>query len=129
MKLNIITPETALFNDDITGLNVAEKTGGFTILAQHAPLIATLKEFVATVTKKDGTLTFLAAISGTMNVTNDGITLMIGDGVLAREKDEAKGILAQMIKDLQKETVDVGDSAIGNLEIELLNRVKEIGDL
>jgi F-type H+-transporting ATPase subunit epsilon len=43
MKLEIITPEKALFKGDVKLIQVPGEKGAFQILNQHAPIISTLQ--------------------------------------------------------------------------------------
>ena len=43
MKVSIITPEKSLFNGDATSVTVPSLQGPFTMLEQHAPIVAILE--------------------------------------------------------------------------------------
>ena len=44
MKLEIITPETELFNGEVKSVKLPGSTGEFEILKNHAPIISTLNK-------------------------------------------------------------------------------------
>ena len=55
MILEIITPETQLFNGEVTSVKFPGSNGGFEILNNHAPIISTLikGEIKVTTSNKD----------------------------------------------------------------------------
>ncbi len=56
MKLEIITPESRLFNGEVSSVQVPGKKGSFTVLHNHAPIISTLaKGFIKLVSESQGT--------------------------------------------------------------------------
>ncbi len=44
MKLEILTPEKQIFNGEITSVTLPGKSGKFTVLPHHAPMIASLTD-------------------------------------------------------------------------------------
>ena len=126
MRLKIITPDDTLFEGNITSLNIAERTGGFTILKGHAPLISVVKDFVSTIKTEAGDLTYIACGSGTVKVLDDEIALIIDYGALGSSKEDAKANFEHLREAIAKNNDSVGDDTIANLEIELLRRMKEL---
>lgn len=49
MYLEIISPETTLFQGDITSISLPGTSGSFQILENHAPIVATLQEGLVTI--------------------------------------------------------------------------------
>ena len=127
MKLKVITPDETLFEEEINSLNIAEKFGSFSILKDHAPLIAIVKDFVSTIQTGAGALTYVAASSGTLKVVDNEVSLIIDYGVVASSKEEAKKNLTALRKEMAGSSEDLGDDTIANLEIELVKRMQELG--
>ena len=49
MKLEILTPETTLFNNEVKSVQVPGKSGSFEMLNNHMPIVSSLNEGVITV--------------------------------------------------------------------------------
>jgi len=126
MKLKVITPDSTLFNDHATRLNIAERIGSFSILSNHAPLITVIKDFVSTIQTEADDLTFIAANSGTLKVLNNEVSLTIDYGVLGTNKEDAWTNLESLRKEIAEKSGSLGDNTIANLELELMKRIKEM---
>ena len=129
MKLAILAPDVPLFEGAALSLNIAEPAGSFTILKGHAPFITVIKDFVTTIKTEDGNLRFVAANSGTLKVLDDHITLLVDYGIIATNKEEAQKNLSDLRQAIADDDDATGDDTIANLELELMRRMKELGDL
>ena len=49
MYLEIISPETTLFQGEITSISLPGSSGSFQILENHAPIVSTLQEGLVTI--------------------------------------------------------------------------------
>lgn len=127
MKLKMITPDSTLFEGNIKSINIAESTGGFSILKGHAPLISVVKDFVSTIQTEVSDLTYIAAGAGTLKVLEDEIFLIVDYGVVGTSKEEARTNLAKLRKEMATRSGDLGDDTVANLEVELMRRMKELG--
>ena len=128
MRLKVITPDSTLFDGNIESINIAERTGGFSILKGHAPLISIVKDFVSTIRTETSDLRYIAAGSGTLKVLDDEIFLIIDYGVVGASKKDARANLASLRKEIAENSENLGDDTVANLEIELMRRMKELGD-
>jgi len=126
MKLKVITADAILFNDHAKSLNISERTGSFTILKDHAPLITIAKDFVSTVQTETGDLTYIAANFGTLKVLNNEVFLIIDYGVAGTDKENARMNLMNLKKEMVEKHGDLGDDVIANLEFELIKRTREL---
>jgi len=126
MKLKIITPDATLFNGNVASINIAEKTGSFSILNDHAPLITVAKNFVTTLQTETDGLVYIAANSGTFKMLNNEASLLIDYGVLASSKEEAQTALKNLKKEIAINSGRVGDDTIADMEFELMRRIKEM---
>jgi|TARA_B100001758_G_scaffold214295_1_gene199267 F-type H+-transporting ATPase subunit epsilon len=50
MKLEILTPEKTLFNDEVLSVQVPGKSGNFEMLNNHMPIVSSLKKGVVKIT-------------------------------------------------------------------------------
>ena len=56
MTIEIITPESCLFNGEVNSVTVPSKQGPFTMLDHHAPIVALLEKGKVTLTDLNGAL-------------------------------------------------------------------------
>jgi len=50
MKLEVLTPEKTLFNDEVLSVQVPGKSGNFEMLNNHMPIVSSLKKGVVKIT-------------------------------------------------------------------------------
>ena len=79
---SIITPGGKLFDDQVEAITAPGLEGSLGVLANHAPIIASLKEGVLTL-RKNKTETYFAIRSGVLEVTQNGDTLVLADDAIA----------------------------------------------
>ena len=75
-KLVVITPERIVFEREILSLIVPGEMGYLGVLADHAPLITTLKEGDIEITEPDGTKKRMKLGGGFMEVLNNTATIL-----------------------------------------------------
>ena len=54
MKVEIITPEKSLYDGEATAVTVPSQMGPFTMLENHAPIVAILVKGKVSITEPDG---------------------------------------------------------------------------
>jgi F-type H+-transporting ATPase subunit epsilon len=82
MRLEIVTPQGALFDDQVKMVTVPGKEGEFGILPRHASLITLLQAGVIEYEKADGTKGLVAINWGHIKIEESGITIL-ADGAVA----------------------------------------------
>jgi len=75
LKLEIVTPEKKVFDDDVDSVTVPTATGEAGILPNHAPLISALKPGVLSYSNK-GTVERLAVAGGFVEVSNNQVSVL-----------------------------------------------------
>lgn len=76
MNLEIITPETTLFQGKAKALQVPGTDGFIGILDNHAPLISTLKEGKIKITDEKGVDTFFPINGGVVEVLANKVIVL-----------------------------------------------------
>jgi F-type H+-transporting ATPase subunit epsilon len=76
MNVEIITPEQSVFSGEVKSVVLPGSTGSFGILKNHAPIIATLKSGDVRVTDEKGTVQSFAIKGGTVEVSNNRVTVL-----------------------------------------------------
>lgn len=75
LRLEIVTPEKRVFDDDVDAVTVPTASGEAGILPHHAPLISALKPGIVTFSAK-GVSTRLAVKGGFVEVKNDKVAVL-----------------------------------------------------
>ncbi|MFZ4581490.1 MAG: ATP synthase F1 subunit epsilon [Paludibacter sp.] len=76
MKLEIVSPEKVYFSGDVALVTLPGKSGQFTILENHAPIISLLSKG-SVIYKKDAVEQTLEIESGFAEVNNNSIVVCI----------------------------------------------------
>lgn len=126
MKLTVITPDDTLLVEEVASINIAEKTGSYTVLNDHAPLITVVKDFVATINTKTSDLKYIAANAGTLKVLDNTVSLIIDYGITGTSKDDARQKLQSLRDTIAENIGNIGDKTVANIEVELMRRMSEM---
>ena len=126
MKLTVLTPDATLLTTEITSINIGAKAGSFTILANHAPLITTAKDFVMTIATKTDDLKYIAASVGTIKVADNTVAVIIDYGIAGSSRDDAQNALLALRQKIAAGGLEADDSTVANLELELIRRMSEM---
>lgn len=76
MKIEIITPDTKVFEGDIKSIRVPGKKGSFQVLKDHAPIISTLDNGPVFMVDQDGKETHYEINGGVIEVKANRIILL-----------------------------------------------------
>jgi F-type H+-transporting ATPase subunit epsilon len=87
MKLEIVTPDGVIFDDEVKQVTVPGGEGEFGILAGHAVVVSLLDTGVMTITRKDGREVQVAINGGYVKVEEEK-TLCMVDGAVALSGDD-----------------------------------------
>ena len=87
MKLEIITPEGVIFNNEVKQVTIPGGEGEFGVLAGHAAIVSLLTAGVITIDRKDGREVQVAINGGYVKVDEDK-TLCMVDGAVALSGDD-----------------------------------------
>ena len=107
MRLEIVTPQGILFDDDVKMVTVPGKEGEFGVLPRHASLITLLKAGVIEIEKKDGSKGLIAINWGDIKIEENSVTILV-DGAVAIEGTD--GELRKKIEEANKLIESIGDS-------------------
>lgn len=76
MKIEIITPESKVYDGEIKSIRVPGKKGSFQVLKDHAPIISTLEEGTVFITDNDGKEIIYEISGGVIEVKMNKIILL-----------------------------------------------------
>jgi len=87
MKLEIVTPNGVIFDDEVKQITVPGSEGEFGVLAGHAAIVSLLNAGVVTIERKDGREVQVAINGGYIKVEEEK-TLCMVDGAVALSGDD-----------------------------------------
>jgi len=87
MKLEIVTPEGVIFDDEVKQVTIPGSEGEFGVLAGHAAVVSLLDTGVITIERKDNREVAVAINGGYVKVDEEK-TLCMVDGAVALSGDD-----------------------------------------
>jgi F-type H+-transporting ATPase subunit epsilon len=96
MKLEIVTPEGVIFDDEVKQVTIPGSEGEFGVLAGHASVVSLLDTGVMVIERKDGKEVSVAINGGYVKVDEEK-TLCMVDGAVALSGDDSN--LAKALAD------------------------------
>lgn len=108
-KFELVSPERLLVSENVTSVVIPGTEGELTILANHSPLMTTIRPGVVTVTLATGTSERYVVFGGFADVLPEGCTLLAESAVAV--KDISKDDLARRIQNAREDVEDAVDDA------------------
>jgi F-type H+-transporting ATPase subunit epsilon len=105
----LVSPERQLVSGEATQVVVPGAEGQFTVLANHAPFLSTLKPGVLEVTMADGSSDRIFVRGGFADANPGGLTLLAEEA--QRVADMDVNSLDQAIQDAREDVADAKDDA------------------
>jgi F-type H+-transporting ATPase subunit epsilon len=105
-QFDLVSPEKLLFSGEVDQVDVPGTEGDFGVLAQHAPLVATLRPGILVMYRDGGELRVVVN-GGFAEVSPAGLTVLADMAVPLEEFD--RGVLAGVIKDTEEDVADATD--------------------
>lgn len=106
-KFDLVSPERLLVSEDVTAVVIPGTDGEMTVMAQHSPVMTTIKPGVVTVTKAAGGEERFVVFGGFADIVPDSCTLLAEEAVNVNELDREK--VASKIRDAQEDVNDAKD--------------------
>ena len=119
MKLEIITPNGVIFDDEVKQVALPGSEGEFGVLPKHATLVSLLDTGVIVIEKADGSEVAVAINSGYVKVDEEKTTCIV-DGAVAHtgeDSDLTKALeeAKELIKKAESSSVAIA-SAVSKVE-------------
>ena len=76
MRIEIVTPDTRIFEGEIKSVRVPGKKGSFQVLKDHAPIVSTLESGLVIMVDMDGKETVIGIGGGVIEVKANKIILL-----------------------------------------------------
>jgi F-type H+-transporting ATPase subunit epsilon len=107
LHFDLVAPEKLLFSGEVRQVDLPGAEGDFGVLADHAPLIATLRPGVLVIHEEAGERLRIVVHGGFAEVTASGLTVLADAAVPAEEVDV--DVLSGIIKDTEEDVADTKD--------------------
>lgn len=120
----LVSPERQLVAGDATQVVVPGAEGQFTVLANHAPFLSTLKPGVLEVTMADGSTDRIFVRGGFADANPEGLSLLAEEAQRVADMDMAS--LDQAIQDAREDAADAKDDATKTAAETKLAQLEEV---
>jgi F-type H+-transporting ATPase subunit epsilon len=97
-RFELVSPQKLLFSGEVQQVDVPGTDGDFGVLADHAPMVTTLRPGILTVHAGSGTQR-IVVLGGFAEVSKEGLTVLAD--VAEAVEDIDHGMIANRIEDLQ----------------------------
>ncbi len=123
-KFELVSPERLLLSEDVDQVLVPGSEGDFTMLANHAPVLAVLRPGLLDVTLQDGKEQRYYVRGGFAEAGPDGLTVLARLAINIDDLDRAK--LNQEIKNAEEDVADADDDERRHAAQDTLDRLRSI---
>lgn len=103
-KFELVSPERLLVSQDVEAVILPGTEGEMTVMANHAPLMTTIKPGVVTVKPVSGADERYVVFGGFADVTPEACTLLAESAVAVKDID--RDDLARRIQDAREDVAD-----------------------
>lgn len=119
----LVSPEKLLFSGDVEQVDVPGAEGDFGVLAQHAPMVTTLRPGVLTVRSSSGEQKMIV-LGGFAEVSEAGLTILADLAEKSSEIDRA--MIAAKISELEQTIAKTEQGSVLDRLITRLDHFKEV---
>lgn len=120
----LVSPEKQLVSGEATQVVVPGAEGQFTVLANHAPFLSTLKPGILEVTMADGGTDRIFVRGGFADANPGGLTLLAEEA--QRVEDMDMSALEQAIQNAREDVADAKDDATKTAAETKLAQLEEV---
>ena len=120
----LVSPEKLLFSGDVESVVASSVEGEFTVLKDHAPIMASLKPGVVSVADAAGKTSRLFVRGGFVEVSTKGMTILAEQAIPLEELDAGK--LDTQIRDAEEDLADAATGEAKRAAAEQLDQLREL---
>ncbi|MGI9371405.1 MAG: F0F1 ATP synthase subunit epsilon [Hyphomicrobiales bacterium] len=125
LKFELVSPEQLLLSEEVDQVTVPGTEGDFTVFAQHAPVLSTMRPGVVDVKKASGDERIFVR-GGFAEVNPAGLTILAEEAMPMDELDKEK--LAQQIQNATEDVQDASDDEKKRVAQETLDHLQQLHD-
>jgi F-type H+-transporting ATPase subunit epsilon len=108
-KVEVLTPEGEVFNDEVTQVSTRTGVGSIGILARHQPLLGILEPTELRLYKSDSDVVRFAQGEGYVQVSPDGVLLLVEEATPPDDLDSSE--LEEKIRRAEQELESAEDDS------------------
>jgi F-type H+-transporting ATPase subunit epsilon len=108
-RVEVLTPEGEVFNDEVEMVSTRTTTGSIGVLAHHTPLLAMLDPTELRLYKSDSDVVSFAQAEGYMQVARNRVLLLVEEAYPPDELDV--GDLRERLQQAESELESAGDDS------------------
>jgi F-type H+-transporting ATPase subunit epsilon len=123
-NFELVSPERLLFSEQVTAVVVPGSDGYFTVMANHAPLMTTIRPGVVEVTLASGGSQRIFVRGGFVDVSGSSFTLLAEQAMPI--EDLHAEVIAGQLKDAEEDVADAKTNAKREAATLKLNQLKEL---
>ncbi len=120
-KFDLVSPERLLVSEDVEAVVIPGAEGEMTIMANHAPVMTTIKPGVVTVKPVSGKEERYVVFGGFADILPSGCTLLAESAVAVGNLDRAD--IARRIQEAKEDVSDAKDDASRSKAEQFLNQL------
>ncbi len=120
----LVSPEKLLFSGDVESVVASSVEGEFTVLKDHAPIMASLKPGVVSVADAAGKTSRLFVRGGFVEVSTKGMTILAEQAIPLEELDAGK--IDTQIRDAEEGLADAATGEAKRAAAEQLDQLREL---
>lgn len=124
LHFDLVSPERLLISADVDQVDVPGSEGDFGVLANHAPVMTTLRPGVLTIQAKGQAGEKFFVRGGFAEVTLQGLTVLAEEAMPLADLDTAA--LESRIKNAEEDEADAKDDATRRRAQDQLNALREL---
>ncbi len=124
LHFELVSPAKLLFSGDVASVNLPGTEGEMTILPMHAPVLATLRPGIVTVTKDGGATDKIFVRGGFAEVNPRGLTVLAETAIAMADLDA--GAMAAQIKSAEDDLAEAKDDETKRRANENLDHLKSL---
>lgn len=108
-KFDLVSPERLLVSEDVESVIIPGAEGEMTVMANHAPVMTTIKPGVVTVKPVSGAEERYVVFGGFADILPGGCTLLAEEAIAV--KDINREDIARRVQDAREDISDATDDA------------------
>jgi F-type H+-transporting ATPase subunit epsilon len=108
-RVEVLTPEGEMFNDEVEMISTRTATGSIGILAHHTPVLAMLEPTELRLYETESEIVRFAQAEGYMQVTPEGVIVLVEEAHSPSELDSSQ--LRDRLQQAERELADAGDDS------------------
>jgi F-type H+-transporting ATPase subunit epsilon len=125
LKFDLVSPDRLLVSESVESVVVPGGEGYFTVFAQHAPVMSTLKPGQIEMKTLSGAVRKFFVRGGFADVTPSGLTVLADQAIPLEDLDAED--LAQEIRNAEEDLADAGEDQLKRRRAETkLNELRDV---